>query len=66
MGVQSIVLNIASAGKMSRELSIEAVEDGALGYDSRSLSSDILCASLIDDRGKVFDNICNRHINELR
>lgn len=62
MGVKSIVLNVASAGEMGRELSVEAVKDGALRDDPGGLSADGLCASLIDDVVEVLDDICNRHI----
>ena len=58
MRVQSIVDDHAAGSEVTRELSVEAVEDGALGHNLRGFSTNILCACLVDDVTVVLDNIC--------
>ena len=50
---------------MSRELSVEAVEGGALRGDLGGLHATLGVARLVDDGGVGLDNICNRR-NETK
>ena len=60
MGVKAIVGDHASLAQVWRELAVEAMEDGALRRDLLGLSTKVRSASLVDDRGIVLNDICNR------
>ena len=60
VGVQAIVGDHASLAQVRRELAVEAMEDGALRRDLGGLRTKVLSASLVDDRGVVLNDICNR------
>ena len=60
VGVQAIVGDHTSLAQMRRELAIEAMEDRALRRDLGGLSTKVRSARLVDDRGVVLNDICNR------
>jgi len=51
---------------VGREFSVESMESGPLRGHLCGFSSHILGASLVNNRGELFVDICNRHIHSKR
>ena len=57
IGIQTVIYDHTGLAEVSREFAVEAVEDGALRYDSSGIRTDVRVASSVDDLGVVLDDI---------
>ena len=57
IGIQTVIRDHTGLAEVSREFAVEAVEDGALRYDSSGIRTDVRVASSVDDLGVALDDI---------